>query len=161
SAALDWPRDKLHIQLLDDSTDGSRAIAAQIADELSLAGHDVRLLHRSDRAEYKAGALRAGMAASAHEYFAVLDVDYVPPVNFLRRCMAPLLADQRLAFVQARFDFLNAFDNALTETQMIALDAHVGVEQPMRSWAGLPLPFNGTAGIWRRRAIDECGGWRG
>jgi cellulose synthase/poly-beta-1,6-N-acetylglucosamine synthase-like glycosyltransferase len=101
------------------------------------------------------------MAASPHEYFAIFDTDYVPPVDFLRRCMTVLLAEPTSAFVQARTDFLNADESALTRMQALMLDHHMSVDQMTRSWSGHPLPFNGTCGIWRRSAIEAAGGWRG
>jgi len=161
AAALDWPRGKLHIQLLDDSTDRTPELSHAAARELAAAGIDAVALHRAERADFKAGALREGFARSPHDYFAIFDVDYVPPPDFLRRCMRPLLAAPGLAFVQARYDFLNPEENGLTELQVVLQDAHLGIEQATRSWAGHPLPFNGTCGIWRRAAIEAAGGWRG
>jgi cellulose synthase/poly-beta-1,6-N-acetylglucosamine synthase-like glycosyltransferase len=158
---LDWPRDRLTVQLLDDSTDGSAAIAAEAVAARRALGHDVELIHRTDRAEFKAGALAHGMALSPHGFFAILDVDYVPAPDFLRRTMACLLAEPGLAFVQARFDYLNAEESDITRTQAILLDAHLAIEQATRSWTGHPLPFNGTCGVWRREAIDAAGGWNG
>lgn len=160
AAALDWPIDRLHIQILDDSSDNTSASARSVANEL--ASFDISVLHRTNRVGFKAGALQAGMDAQPLcAYFAILDVDYLPPTDFLRLCMRPLLLDRTLAFSQARFDFLNADENALTKIQALMLDAHLGVEQATRSWAGYMLPFNGTCGIWRREAIDAAGGWRG
>ena len=158
-AALDWPRDRLHIQVCDDSTDGTTELALEAA--RLTAGVDCAVLHRSDRADYKAGALRDAMDRSEHDYFAILDVDYVPAPDFLRRCMAVLLAEPKLAFVQARPDFLNARASMFTRAQAIILDYHYGIEQTMRSWSGPAVPFNGTCGIWRRAAIEAGGGWRG
>lgn len=160
AARLDWPRDRLHVQVLDDSTDETGDLARAAA-----AGHPglpITILHRDDRADFKAGALKAGMAALPQcEFFAILDADYIPPPDFLRRTMKPLMSDQRLAFSQARIDYLNADQNTLTRIQSIILDAHFAIEQATRSWAGHPLPFNGTCGIWRRAAIEAAGGWRG
>ena len=161
AALQDWPKDRLHIQLLDDSTDDTLAIARDKVAELQAAGVDIVILHRDRRDDYKAGALAKGMAASPHEYFAIFDVDYVPRPDFLRRCMAALLADPKYAFVQARIDYLNADENALTRTQAVMFDHHMSVDQMTRSWAGHMLPFNGTCGIWRRTAIEAAGGWRG
>jgi cellulose synthase/poly-beta-1,6-N-acetylglucosamine synthase-like glycosyltransferase len=160
-AALDWPRDRLHVQILDDSTDGTPAISRATAAELAAAGIDAVVLQREKRTDFKAGALREGMERSAHAYFAIFDADYVPPPDFLRRCMAVLLAQPELAFVQARFDFLNPGRNAFTRAQTVMLDTHLGIEQATRCWTGHPLPFNGTCGIWRRAAIEAAGGWRG
>jgi cellulose synthase/poly-beta-1,6-N-acetylglucosamine synthase-like glycosyltransferase len=160
AAALDWPNDKLHIQVCDDSTDGTTAIACEAIGPLAASGIDIALVRRPDRSHFKAGSLRAAMAQSPHDYFAIFDVDYQPPPNFLRRCMAVLIADPQFAFVQARTDFLNAGESWLTRAQAAGLDAHYA-EQATRTWAGHPLPFNGTGGIWRRAAIEAGGGWQG
>ena len=161
AARLDWPRDKLHIQILDDSTDATAEIARTVAAELRAKGFDVVALQRTDRSGYKGGALHEAMQQTPYDYFAIFDVDYVPPPDFLRRCMAVFVAEPKAAFVQARFDFLNPHENALTEMQMVTLDAHLGIEQATRCWAGHPLPFNGTCGIWQRAAIEAGGGWKG
>jgi cellulose synthase/poly-beta-1,6-N-acetylglucosamine synthase-like glycosyltransferase len=161
AARLDWPRGKLHIQVCDDSTDATTGIAQAAADKARAAGVDVVVLHRVDRRQFKAGALNAARERTEHGYFAILDVDYVPRLDFLRRCMAVLLAGPKIAFVQARPDFFNAGENALTRAQAILLDFHYGLEQPTRSWSGQALPFNGTCGIWRREAIEAGGGWCG
>lgn len=161
AAKLDWPRDKLHIQLLDDSTDETAELARTVTAELRAKGFDVVALQRTDRSGFKGGALHEAMQQTPHNYFAVFDVDYVPPADFLRNCMRVFVAEPRTAFVQARFDFLNPHENALTEMQMVTLDAHLGIEQATRYWAGHPLPFNGTCGIWQREAIEAGGGWKG
>jgi cellulose synthase/poly-beta-1,6-N-acetylglucosamine synthase-like glycosyltransferase len=161
AAKLDWPRDKLHIQLLDDSTDETAELARAVAAELREKGFDVVALQRTDRSGFKGGALHEAMQQTPYNYFAVFDVDYVPPVDFLRNCMRVFVAEPKTAFVQARFDFLNPHENALTEMQMVTLDAHLGIEQATRYWAGHPLPFNGTCGIWQREAIEAGGGWKG
>jgi cellulose synthase/poly-beta-1,6-N-acetylglucosamine synthase-like glycosyltransferase len=158
---LDWPRDKLHVQICDDSTDKTTDIARAAAARAVAQGFDVVVMHRDDRKGFKAGALHAAMAATPHNYFAILDVDYVCPPDFLRRCMAVLLSGPRLAFVQARPDFLNARHNILTRAQTLLLDYHYALEQPVRSWSGQGLPFNGTCGVWRREGIELGGGWRG
>jgi cellulose synthase/poly-beta-1,6-N-acetylglucosamine synthase-like glycosyltransferase len=161
AAQLDWPRDKLHVQVCDDSTDGTTELARAAAERANAAGVDVAVIRRADRSEFKAGNLRNAMAHTRHDYFAIFDVDYVAPPDFLRRCMAALLADPGLAFVQARIDYLNPGESALTRAQAIQLDQHSGLEQATRSWAGQPVPFNGTCGVWRRAAIEQAGGWRG
>lgn len=161
AAALDWPKDKLHIQVCDDSTDNTTEYANAARAQLAGSGLDIEVVHRSNRNSFKAGSLQAAMEKVSHQYFAIFDADYLPPKEFLRRCMAALLSDPKLAFVQARAEFLNRNENALTRTQALELDAHYGVEQATRSWAGLPLPFNGTCGIWRRAAIEAGGGWQG
>ena len=161
AVSLDWPRDRLQIQLLDDSTDASAEIARTTVAEFRRRGHDVTLIQRSHRAGFKAGALTAGLACSSQPLVAVFDADYVPSRDFLRLCLRPLLADPRLAFVQARCDFLNARENRVTHAQQVILESHFAVEQPTRCWAGQILPFNGTCGIWRRAAIEAAGGWHG
>jgi len=161
AAALDWPRDRLHIQVLDDSTDETSALVRTVVAEVRARGIDIVALQRTDRSGFKGGALHEAMQQTPHNYFAIFDVDYVPPPDFLRTCMAVFVARPQTAFVQARFDFLNPHENALTEMQMVTLDAHLGIEQATRYWAGHPLPFNGTCGIWQRAAIEAGGGWRG
>jgi cellulose synthase/poly-beta-1,6-N-acetylglucosamine synthase-like glycosyltransferase len=161
AAALDWPKDKLHIQVCDDSTDNTTEHANAARAQLTDSSIDIEVIHRSNRDAFKAGSLKAAMEKMPHPYFAIFDADYVPPKDFLRRCMAALLSDPGSAFVQARTDFLNRDENALTRTQALELDSHYAVEQATRSWAGLPLPFNGTGGIWRRAAIEAGGGWQG
>ena len=158
--SLDWPRDRLQIQLLDDSTDASAEIARATIAEFRLRGHDVNLIQRTHRGGFKAGALRAGLACSREPFVAVFDADYVPSPNFLRLCLRPLLDDPHLAFVQARCDFLNARENRVTHAQQVILESHFAVEQPTRCWAGQFLPFNGTGGVWRRAAIEAAGGWQ-
>jgi cellulose synthase/poly-beta-1,6-N-acetylglucosamine synthase-like glycosyltransferase len=159
--SLDWPRDRLQIQLLDDSTDASAEIARATIAEFRLRGHGVSLIQRTHRAGFKAGALRAGLACSRQPFVAVFDADYVPPPDFLRLCLRPLLDDPHLAFVQARCDFLNAGENRVTHAQQVILESHFAVEQPTRCWAGQFLPFNGTGGVWRRAAVEAAGGWHG
>jgi len=158
---LDWPRDRLHVQVCDDSTDGTTERARAAAERAAAAGIDIEVIHRPVRNGFKAGALNEALARTDHGYFAILDVDYLPPADFLRRCMTVLLADETLAFVQARIDFLNADENVLTRAQTILLDYHLGFEQATRSWADQLLPFNGTCGVWRRAAIEAAGGWDG
>jgi len=159
--SLDWPRNKLHVQICDDSTDGTTALANAAAQKARDAGFDVVVLHRDDRKGFKAGALQAAMNRTNFDYFAILDADFVTPRGFLRQCMTMLMSDAMLAFVQARPDFFNADANILTRAQIIILDYHHSMEQATRSWSHQALPFNGTCGIWRRAAIELGGGWRG
>ena len=166
AANLDWPKDKLHIQVLDDSTDETAVLARTVVAELRAKGFDIVALQRTDRSGFKGGALHEAMQQTPHDFFAIFDVDYMPAPDFLRTCMRPFFAQvggrrANWAFVQARFDFLNPHENALTEMQMVTLDAHLGIEQATRCWAGHPLPFNGTCGIWQRAAIEAGGGWKG
>ena len=127
AARLDWPRDKLHIQVLDDSTDETAQLARNVVAELRGQGYDIVALQRLDRSGFKGGALHEAMQKTPHDYFAIFDVDYVPRTDFLRVCMRPFFANPDWSFVQARFDFLNPHENALTEMQMVTLDAHLGI----------------------------------
>lgn len=157
--ALDWPQDRLEVIVLDDSTDETSAIALQKVDGLRQRGCKVQILHRANRTGFKAGALQAAFVATEAEYIAIFDVDYRPEPSFIRESMSVLTADPHLAFVQARLDFRNRDQNWLTRAQGIELDTHLAYEQAARNWAGIPLMFNGTCGIWRRSAIKEAGGW--
>ena len=159
-SSLDWPRNRLHVQILDDSTDAESRVAAQSAVvTLRESGIDAALIHRESRTGFKAGALAAGMARSSAEFIAILDADYIPKPDFLRLCMRAMLSDDRTGFVQARCDYLNADENRITWSQQRILDAHFAVEQAARNWSGHLMPFNGTCGIWRRAAVDSAGGW--
>jgi cellulose synthase/poly-beta-1,6-N-acetylglucosamine synthase-like glycosyltransferase len=159
AAALDWPRDKLTIQLLDDSTDDTSVIAERVAAELRTGGTDVQHVRREDRSGFKAGALAAGLELSDAPYIAMLDVDFRPPANWLKCVMPLLLADPRAGFAQSRCEFVNYDTNWLTRVQGLLLDAHFLIEQQTRARAGWLFQFNGTGGIWRRAAIEAAGGW--
>jgi cellulose synthase/poly-beta-1,6-N-acetylglucosamine synthase-like glycosyltransferase len=160
-AALDWPQDRLHIQVLDDSTDDSVLISREAVQRLAAVGFRVELLQRTRRTAFKAGALAAGLERSNAPFVAVFDADFIPPPDFLRRTLGVLLAEPGLALVQARWTHLNPDDSLLTRVQARLLDGHFRVEQVGRSRLGLPVPFNGTCGVWRRAAIEDAGGWQG
>jgi len=157
-AALDYPRERLEIQVLDDSTDDTRAIAAAAVARHRAQGLDIVHLHRPERAGYKAGALAAGLARARGELLAVFDADFVPPPGFLRD-LAPRFADPAVGMVQSRWGHLNRGRSRLTAAQATLLDAHFLLEHPTRMASGLFFNFNGTAGVWRRRCIEEAGGW--
>lgn len=159
--ALDWPRDRLEIQVLDDSTDGSCALSRQAVQELQVAGVTIELLHRPSRTAYKAGALAAGLGRSEAPFVAIFDADFIPEPSYFRETIGVLLGDPKLAFVQTRWGHLNPGGNFLTRAQVRLLDAHFRVEQEVRYRLGLPVPFNGTCGVWRRAAILDAGGWQG
>lgn len=159
--ALDWPRDRLEIMVLDDSTDETTSIVARKVEEWRLKGFAISHVRRPHRVSFKAGALAAGQHLTKAHYFAIFDADYRPPPSFLRRTMAALLADSGLAFVQARLGYRNRERNMLTRAQALELDTLFGFEQAARNMAGMPMTFNGTCGVWRRDAIDQAGGWRG
>jgi cellulose synthase/poly-beta-1,6-N-acetylglucosamine synthase-like glycosyltransferase len=159
AAGLDWPRDRLKVQLLDDSTDLTSDIAVHVVARLRRDGVDVDHVRRADRSGFKAGALEAGMALCDAPYVAVFDADFVPASDWLRRAMAEMLANPHVAFVQTRIEWGNGDHNWLTRAQRLMQDAHFAVEQEIRARRGVPFQFNGTGGIWRRAAVDEAGGW--
>src|SRR6185312_10197011 len=161
AARLDWPADRLTIQLLDDGDiEHHDSLAAEVR-ALIPAGISLQILRRGDRKGFKAGNLAFGLSHSDAPFVAVLDADFVPPQDFLRRTVPALLADSGLAFVQARWGHANRAANWLTRVQGLLLDAHFSVEQEARYRAGLPLSFNGSAGVWSRPAIEQAGGWTG
>jgi len=156
---LDYPRQRLEIQVLDDSTDETVEIVAEAVARYRALGFDVHHLHREDRVGFKAGALEAGTARARGELIAVFDADFVPEADFLRRAV-PYFADPKVALVQARWDHLNRDYSLLTRVQAILLDGHFVVEQAARHVGGRFFNFNGTAGVWRRAAIPDAGGWQ-
>lgn len=161
AARLDWPADKLHIQMLDDgNAEDHDALKCAVLAMLP-AGIHFEILRRGERKGFKAGNLAFGLAHSDAPYVAVFDADFMPPADFLRRTVPALVADSGLCFVQARWGHANREANWLTRAQGMLLDAHFAVEQEARFRAGLPMSFNGTAGVWRRAAIDDVGGWSG
>ncbi len=159
AAALDYPRDRLQIQVLDDSTDDTRDIVDRAAARARERGTSIDVVRRAGREGYKAGALDHGMDTARGEFIAIFDADFVPPRDFLRRTVAGF--DQpRVGMVQARWDHINRDFSALTRAQAVLLDGHFVVEQSARCATGRFFNFNGTAGVWRRAAIDDAGGWQ-
>jgi cellulose synthase/poly-beta-1,6-N-acetylglucosamine synthase-like glycosyltransferase len=157
--ALDYPSGRLEIQVLDDSTDETREIAAAAVAEKRRQGYDVHYLHRSDRRGFKAGALAAGLAAARGSLIAVFDADFVPRPDFLTRSV-PYFADPRVGMVQGSWEHINRGYSLLTRIEAILLDGHFLVEHTARHRSGCFFNFNGTAGIWRREAIERAGGWQ-
>jgi cellulose synthase/poly-beta-1,6-N-acetylglucosamine synthase-like glycosyltransferase len=156
--ALDWPRDRLEVQVLDDSTDETVGIAARKVSDLRERGFDVRHLHRTDRAGYKAGALAEAMPRARGEFLAIFDADFVPEPDFLRRTI-PHFTDPSVGFVQGRWEYLNRGYSWLTQGMGMLMDGHFVLDQTTRSRGGYIFNFNGTAGVWRREAIRAAGGW--
>ena len=156
--ALDYPSDRLEIQVLDDSTDDTGAIIDEAASRLRARGLTVVHLHRRERAGFKAGALAAGLKEACGEFVAIFDGDAVPQADFLRNTI-PHLTDPRVAVVQTRLGHLNREFSVLTMAQAVGIDGHFAVEQSARFWGNLLLNFNGTAGVWRKAAIEDAGGW--
>jgi cellulose synthase/poly-beta-1,6-N-acetylglucosamine synthase-like glycosyltransferase len=159
AARLDYPRDLLEIQVLDDSTDETTGLVAELVRGLQAEGVDIHHLHRTHRQGYKAGALAAGLEAASGDLLAVFDADFVPEPDFLKRTVA-YFQDPRIGFVQARWEHLNRDTSLLTRLQALAIDAHFIVEQFARSGGGYWFNFNGTAGVWRKAAIRASGGWK-
>ncbi len=159
AAALGYPHDRLEIQVLDDSTDETVAIVARAVARWAGEGITIRHLRRPDRVGFKAGALAQGLAATSAELVAIFDADFSPSPSFLRAAVATLLSDPGLGLVQARWAHANAAASWLTRVQALLLEAHFRIEHRGRDLAGHAFNFNGTAGVWRRQAIEDAGGW--
>jgi cellulose synthase/poly-beta-1,6-N-acetylglucosamine synthase-like glycosyltransferase len=156
--ALDYPTDRLEIQVLDDSTDDTTAIIAETASHLRDRGLHVVHLHRRERTGFKAGALAAGLKEARGQFLAIFDADSVPAPDFLLKTI-PHFAHPKVAVVQARWGHLNREFSLLTVAQSLGIDGHFAVEQSARFWGSLLLNFNGNAGVWRKSAIEDAGGW--
>jgi cellulose synthase/poly-beta-1,6-N-acetylglucosamine synthase-like glycosyltransferase len=157
---MDYPRERLQIQVLDDSTDETREIAELAVRRHAARGFDIQYLHRVDRRGFKAGALEAGLKVATGRFVAIFDADFIPPADFLMRTLPYLAGDDRVGMVQARWGHINQDYSLLTKIQSILLDAHFVLEHGGRNRSGCFFNFNGTAGVWRREAIDSAGGWQ-
>lgn len=155
---IDYPRDRLEIQILDDSTDETRTLAAAKVAELRAQGLDIHYVRRPTREGYKAGALDFGLRSAKGELVAIFDADFVPQPRFLRDVVGHF-QEPRVGMVQTRWGHMNREHSLLTQIQSLMLDGHHLVENRARFAAGFMFNFSGTGGIWRRRAIDEAGGW--
>src|SRR6266702_1192897 len=156
---LDYPRELLQIQVLDDSTDDTREVTASCANELRQRGFDVQLIHRVDRTGFQAGALAVGLESAAGEFVCILDADFVAPPDLLQRTIH-FFTDPKIGMIQSRWGHLNRGYSLLTRMQAMFLDGHLLLEQTARSRSGRFFNFNGTAGLWRRSCIEEAGGWQ-
>lgn len=161
ACALSWPRARLQVQVLDDSDDDTVAVVDAAVAELAQRGHDVTVVRRPERTSFKAGHLDYALPGARGEFIAVLDADFVPPPDFLRRLVPELAGDPQLAFVQGRWAFLNEDRNLLTRVQALILYGLMLVEQAYLSAHGRPVQFNGSGGVWARRALLAAGGWVG
>ena len=157
--AIDYPKELLEIQLLDDSTDETCDITELAVRRHAARGFDIKCLRRPDRVGFKAGALEAGLKVARGEFIAIFDADFVPPSDFLLKTV-PYFTDERIAVVQARWGHLNQPYSLLTRVQAMLLDGHFVLEHGARHRSGCFFNFNGTAGVWRRVAIDDAGGWQ-
>src|SRR6195256_3065092 len=157
--AIEYPRDRLEIQVLDDSTDVTRSIAELSVQRLAAQGIDIKYIHRGDRTGFKAGALEVGLKVARGEFIAIFDADFIPSADFLTRLM-PYFAGEKIGMVQDRWGHINQDYSLLTKIQSILLDGHFVLEHGGRNRAGRFFNFNGTAGVWRRKTIDDAGGWQ-
>src|SRR5256714_5184333 len=156
---LNYPLEKLDIQLLDDSTDETRAVARGLVEQYAARGFPVTYHHRTNREGYKAGALAEGMKTATGEFIAIFDADFTPPEDFLLRTIHHF-TDPKVGMVQTRWTHINRNYSFLTQVEAILLDGHFVLEHAGRARTGLLFNFNGTAGLWRRQAIEEAGGWQ-
>jgi cellulose synthase/poly-beta-1,6-N-acetylglucosamine synthase-like glycosyltransferase len=158
---LDYPRDRLYIQVLDDSTDDTQAILENAVQAYRRQGIWVDHIHRTNRAGFKAGALQAAMCQVQGNYIAIFDADFLPESDWLKRTISHFCrSNEKIAVVQTRWSHLNSEYSLLTKLQAAALDGHFAIEQQTRYQQGYFLNFNGTAGIWLRQAIEDAGGWQ-
>src|SRR4029079_19590099 len=157
--AIDYPRELFEIQVLDDSTDETRSIAELAVRRYAAQGIDIKYIHRDDRHGYKAGALEAGLKIARGQFIGIFDADFIPTPDFLTRLM-PHFRDAGVGMVQARWGHINQDYSLMTRAQAILLDGHFVLEHGGRNRSGRFFNFNGTAGVWRRTAIDDAGGWQ-
>jgi cellulose synthase/poly-beta-1,6-N-acetylglucosamine synthase-like glycosyltransferase len=156
---IDYPRDRLQIQVLDDSTDETQQIARDAVERMRALGHDITYVHRDNRIGYKAGALEEGTRLATGEFIAIFDADFLPAPNILQETIH-YFTDERVGMVQSRWEHLNRNLSALTQAQAILLDGHFIIEHTARNRTGRFMSFNGTGGIWRKSAIEDAGGWQ-
>ena len=160
AVAQQYPLEKLHIQVIDDSTDDTTAIAAALVTHYKKEGVHIDLVHRDNRIGYKAGALGAALPQAEGEFIAIFDADFEPKPDFLQQTIPYFVNEPELGMIQARWGHLNADDSALTAVQAIALDKHFAMEQTVRHRANMYPKFNGAGGIWRRSCMEDAGGWQ-
>src|SRR3954467_4926221 len=157
--AIEYPRELLEIQVLDDSIDETCEVAELAVRRCAAQGHDIKYIHRSNRIGFKAGALEEGLKTARGEFVAIFDADFIPTSDFLTRLM-PHFGESKVGMVQARWGHINQDYSLLTKIQSILLDGHFVLEHGGRNRAGHFFNFNGTAGVWRRAAIEDAGGWQ-
>lgn len=155
---LNWPKEKLEVQVLDDSTDDTLKLTTALVDKLASQGYPVKLLHRTDRTGYKAGALREALESAQGDYIAIFDADFIPDENFLKNTI-PYFANPKIGMVQTRWGHLNEDYSILTQSQSIGLNGHFVIQQLARNRAGFFINFNGTGGVWKKSCIHDAGNW--
>jgi len=156
---IDYPRNLIEIQVLDDSTDDTVEIAKAMVEKMKVQGFDIVYIHRTSRTGYKAGALKEGLKFAKGELVGIFDADFVPNSDFLEETV-PYFIDPNVGMLQTRWGHLNCDYSLLTRAQSMGIDGHFGVEQASRAWSGLFMNFNGTAGVWRKKTIEDAGGWQ-
>jgi cellulose synthase/poly-beta-1,6-N-acetylglucosamine synthase-like glycosyltransferase len=156
---IDYPKDKMEIQVLDDSTDETTSITRKIVLEKQNEGYNIVHIRRDSREGFKAGALKEGLKTAKGEYIAIFDADFIPNKNFLKKTLS-FFSDEKVGMVQTRWEHINGDYSILTKAQALALDGHFVIEQTVRNKAGFFINFNGTGGIWKRNCIEEAGNWR-
>ena len=156
---IEYPKDKLEVQILDDSTDETQTICQNIVKEYQMKGFDISYIHRTNRQGFKAGALKEGLVVAKGEFVAIFDADFIPKREFLMKTV-PHFQNPNIGMVQTRWEHLNEDESYLTKAQALALDGHFVIEQQVRNKAGFFINFNGTAGIWRKSCIEDAGNWQ-
>ena len=156
---LQYPKDKLDIQVLDDSTDETVEVVRNLVERYAALGHPISYHHRTNREGFKAGALQEGMKTAQGEFIAIFDADFTPPEDFLLKTIH-YFTDPKIGMVQTRWTHINRNYSFLTEVEAILLDGHFVLEHSGRAQTGLFFNFNGTAGMWRAKAIEDAGGWQ-
>ena len=155
---IDYPKDKMEIQVLDDSTDETTAIVAKVVEEKKKLGFDISHIRRGSREGFKAGALKEGMKIAKGEFIAIFDADFIPQKEFLKKTLS-YFTDDKVGMVQSRWEHLNGDYSIITKAQALALDGHFVIEQTVRNKSGFFINFNGTGGVWRKKCIEDAGNW--
>lgn len=158
--SMEYPKEKLEVQVLDDSTDETYQVIENIVRTYQQLGFDIKHIHRTNRSGYKAGALRNGLVTARGEFVAIFDADFVPKKEFLLETLPYFFRDEKIGLVQTRWEHLNSDYSLLTRTQAMALDGHFVMEQQIRNQVGFFINFNGTGGIWRKSCIEDAGNWQ-
>lgn len=156
---IDYPKSKLELQVLDDSTDETTAILSRLVQHYGELGYDIKHIRRNSREGYKAGALKYGLTTARGEFVAIFDADFIPSKDFLRQTLPYFYKNKKIGLVQTRWEHLNSDYSFLTRVQAMALDGHFVIEQNVRNKAGFFINFNGTGGIWRKECIFDSGNW--
>jgi len=155
---IDYPKDKMEIQVLDDSNDETTSIVAKAVEAKKKEGFDISHIRRGSREGFKAGALKEGMKVAKGEYIAIFDADFIPQKEFLKKTLS-YFTDDKVGMVQTRWEHLNGDYSIITKAQALALDGHFVIEQNVRNKSGFFINFNGTGGVWRKKCIEEAGNW--